>query len=171
LSRMIDGTRAVREGDAWRLFDARVFDVGTGKLTTYRSGIVGAGVEPREFTLSHVSADEQDFRTLRRSINALMIAGRPTASLEADLWHKIAGPMSAVLMPLLAGVAAFGLARSGQLFLRAVAGMILGFAYFVVDNFALAMGNLGAYPPLIAACAPFALFLLIGETVLIRTEE
>ncbi len=74
-------------------------------------------------------------------------------------------------MPLLAAVAAFGLARAGQLFLRAVFGMALGFAYFVADNFSLAMGNFGAYPPLLAAWAPFLLFLLIGETVLVRTEE
>ena len=74
-------------------------------------------------------------------------------------------------MPLLGAVAAFGIARSGKLFIRAVIGMGLGFAYFVADNFALAMGDLGAYPPLLAAWAPFFLFLLIGETVLIRTEE
>ena len=74
-------------------------------------------------------------------------------------------------MPLLAAIAAFGLARSGQVLLRATVGMALGFAYFVSDNFALAMGNLGAYPPFLAAWAPFLLFLLIGETVLIRTEE
>ncbi len=79
--------------------------------------------------------------------------------------------MSALLMPLLAGIAAFGLARSGQLFVRAVIGMGLGFTYFVADNFALAMGDFGAYPPLLAAWGPFVLFLLIGETVLIRTEE
>jgi lipopolysaccharide export system permease protein len=52
-----------------------------------------------------------------------------------------------------------------------VIGMGLGFFYFVADNFALAMGNLGAYPPFLAAWAPFLLFLLIGEAVLIRTEE
>ena len=74
-------------------------------------------------------------------------------------------------MPLLGAVAAFGLARSGKLFVRAVIGMALGFLYFVADNFGLAMGNLGAYPPLLAAWGPFLLFLLIGEAVLIRTEE
>ena len=85
--------------------------------------------------------------------------------------HKLSGPLSAVLMPLLGAVAAFGLARSGRLFVRAVIGMFLGFAFFVGDNFVLAMGNFGAYPPFLAAWAPFLLFLLIGETVLIRTEE
>jgi lipopolysaccharide export system permease protein len=49
--------------------------------------------------------------------------------------------------------------------------MALGFAYFVADNFSLAMGNVGAYPPLVAAWAPFFLFFLIGETVLVRSEE
>jgi lipopolysaccharide export system permease protein len=98
-------------------------------------------------------------------------AGHSTSELESRWWHKISGPLSAMLMPLLGAVAAFGLARSGQLFMRAVIGMALGFAYFVVDNAALAMGSFGGYPPLIAAWAPFVLFLLIGETVLIRTEE
>ncbi len=85
--------------------------------------------------------------------------------------HKLSGPLSTILMPLLAAVAAFGLARTGQLFVRAVIGMALGFAYFVADNFGLAMGNLGAYPAWLAAWGPFVLFALIGEAVLIRSEE
>src|SRR5690606_42111942 len=97
--------------------------------------------------------------------------GRRTAELNAKWWHKISGPLAAVLMPLLGSVAAFGLARSGQLFLRAVIGMSLGFAYFVIENAALAMGNFGGYPPFLAAWGPFFLFLLLGETVLVRTEE
>ena len=74
-------------------------------------------------------------------------------------------------MPLLGAVAGFGLARSCPLFARAVFGMALGFAFFVVDNAALAMGSFGGYPPFLAAWAPFVLFFLLGETVLVRTEE
>jgi lipopolysaccharide export system permease protein len=76
-----------------------------------------------------------------------------------------------VLMPLLAGLAAFGLARSGQVLIRAAIGMALGFTYFLVDNLSLALGNVGAYPPALAAWAPFLLFLFIGEAVLVRSEE
>ena len=107
----------------------------------------------------------------RRKIAQMEAAGKPTGEARAGLWHKISGPLSIVLMPLLAAVAAFGLARSGQVLLRATIGMALGFAYFVADNFSLAMGNVGAYPPLLAAWAPFFLFLLVGDTVLIRSEE
>jgi lipopolysaccharide export system permease protein len=171
LDKIITASRATWTGSAWRLENASVFELESGITTRSPALVYGEGLDPTQFTLASVSADELDFATLARSVHQLKMAGRPTAELESGLWHKISGPLAVVLMPLLAGVAAFGLARSGQLFLRAVMGMALGFAYFVADNFALAMGNLGAYPPLVAAWAPFLLFLLIGEAVLIRTEE
>jgi lipopolysaccharide export system permease protein len=170
--RAVITAREARPGaKGWSFADANVFDVESGKSRTEASFSFGEGLDPVQFTLADVDPDRQDFSTLRASIAQLKAAGRSTMSLEPGLWHKISGPLSAVLMPLLAGIAAFGLARSGQLFLRVVAGMGLGFSYFVADNFSLAMGNLGAYPPLLAAWAPFALFLLIGEAVLVRTEE
>ena len=155
----------------WLLDHATRFALATDKTSPAAPILIGRGIAPDRFTLADVDADEHSFGTLRADITELQAAGRPTGPLEAGLWHKISGPLSAVLMPLLAGVAAFGLARTGKLFIRAVIGMALGFTYFVADNFALAMGNLGAYPPLLAAWAPFVLFLMIGEAVLIRTEE
>lgn len=155
---------------ALSLIDARAFDVGNGRLLPPRT-IKLTGLNPDQFTLSNIDPDELDARQLAGAIQELEASGRPTAQLKPGWWHKFSAPLSAALMPLLAAVAGFGLARSGQLFVRAVAGMSLGFAYFVADNFALAMGNLGAYPPWLAAWGPVLLFVLIGETVLIRTEE
>ena len=40
-----------------------------------------------------------------------------------------------------------------------------------LQTLAAAGATVLAYPPLLAAWAPFFLFLLIGETVLIRSEE
>ncbi|MDQ4088410.1 MAG: LPS export ABC transporter permease LptG [Pseudomonadota bacterium] len=171
LRRILTAERGVRAGNGWEMRDATLFTVETGQLARMARVVLGESLRPDQFTLAGVDPDEQDFWQLRRSIEALEAVGRPTASLQASLWHKISGPLSTVLMPLLAAIAAFGLARSGQLFIRAVIGMALGFAYFVADNFALAMGNFGAYPPFLAAWGPFLLFLLVGEAVLIRTEE
>jgi len=172
LERILSGAQGRRGPDGtWVLTNATLFDVGSGRLQRMATATFGRGIDPTQFTLANVDPDEQNFLTLRRSIAELRAADRSTSMLEANLWHKLAGPLSTVLMPLLAAVAAFGLARSGQLMVRAVIGMALGFAYFVADNFALAMGNLGAYPPFLAAWGPFLLFLLVGEAVLIRTEE
>ena len=155
----------------WRLENSEIFDVETATNRRVKSLVVAQGVTPAQIELENVDADAQGFFELSRSISAYEAAGRRTSELRGKWWHKLSGPLSAVLMPLLGAVAAFGLARSGQVFVRALIGMALGFAYFVVDNAALAMGNFGGYPPLLAAWAPFLLFALIGETVLIRTEE
>ena len=171
LRRILSAGRGARVDGGWEMHDVTLFTVETGQLARIGRVVLGASLRPEQFTLAGVDADEQDFWQLRRSIAALEAAGRPTAALKASLWHKLSGPLSALLMPLLAATAAFGLARSGQLFVRSIIGMSLGFAYFVADNFALAMGNFGAYPPFLAAWGPFLLFLLVGEAVLIRTEE
>lgn len=171
LRSIVTGPVAIRADDGWRIDQAQLFDVGQASERRATGYAFGRGVLPDRFRLAAINPEALSFPALYLSIGELEAAGRQTDELEAYLWHKISGPLSAVLMPLLAAVAAFGLARSGALFLRAVIGMALGFAYFVADNFALAMGSLGAYDPLIAAWSPFVLFLLIGETVLIRTEE
>lgn len=159
------------DGGTWQLTDTTFFDLATGESTKAATLTLTGTLRPDQFTLANVDPDALAFLPLRTAIADLRDAGRPTETIEPYLWHKISGPLSSVLMPLLGAVAAFGLARSGKLFVRAVAGMALGFTYFVVDNFALAMGNIGAYPPLLAAWAPFILFFLVGETVLVRTEE
>ncbi|MFZ5705609.1 MAG: LPS export ABC transporter permease LptG [Pseudomonadota bacterium] len=168
---IVTGKLGVQKAGGWQLAGASRFDVTRGTTSTLPLFAFARGVTPDRFTLASVDPASKSILQLRSAIQDLEAAGRPTGPLRAGLWHKLSGPLSAVLMPLLAAVAAFGLARSGRLFVRAVIGMALGFAYFVADNFALAMGNLGAYPPFLAAWAPFLLFLLIGETVLIRTEE
>ncbi len=155
----------------WRLTDATRFDVAGARSEKLSGIVVAPKITPEQVALGSVDPDAQSFWQLRRSIADFDAAGRRTAEFKAKWWHKLAGPLSSVLMPLLGAVAAFGLARSGQVLVRAAIGMALGFAYFVVDNAALAMGNFGGYPPLLAAWAPFLLFALIGETVLVRTEE
>lgn len=171
LTRIVEAEEAQREGDAWRLKELRTYDSAMNLVTTADDAVGLSGVEPRQITLSKVDATALNLFELGEVIDDLEAAGRPAEAARAGWWHKIVSPLSTLLMPLLAAVAAFGLARSGQVLLRAVIGMALGFAYFVADNFALAMGNAGVYPPILAAWGPFLLFFLIGETVLIRSEE
>lgn len=167
----IRAERATYAAPGWQLTNAARFDVETADTTAIDAVTVAPAITPAQIELSTINADAESFWKLSRSIVDFKAAGRRTTELKGKWWHKISGPLSAFLMPLLGAVAAFGLARSGQLFVRALIGMGLGFTYFVVDNAALAIGNFGGYPPFLAAWAPFLLFLLIGETVLVRTEE
>jgi lipopolysaccharide export system permease protein len=172
LQRVIEADRATPQpGDRWLLTGVRIYDASMNMVRRVPQLAGMDGITQNQLTLAKVNPEQLDYWLLKKRIAELEAAGRPADEAKAGLAHKLSGPLSTLLMPLLAAVAAFGLARSGQVMVRAAAGMALGFAYFVADNFSLAMGNAGAYPPLIAAWAPFLLFLLIGETVLVRTEE
>jgi lipopolysaccharide export system permease protein len=167
----VRSARATYAAPGWRMEQAERFDVAGALTEPAPALVVGKALTPERIMLQSIDPDAQSFWELSDSIDAYEAAGRNTDEMRAKWWHRLSGPLSALLMPLLGSIAAFGLARSGQLFVRAIIGMALGFAYFVVDNAALAMGSFGGYPPLLAAWAPFLLFLLVGETVLIRTEE
>lgn len=172
IQRELRSDSATWANPGWRLDSPQVFDVRTAAATRLGGPlVVGKELTLNQVALGKVDPDAEPLPQLSRSIKALDEAGRRTAEVKGKWWHKLSGPLAAILMPLLGAVAGFGLARSGQLFTRAVIGMALGFAYFVVDNAALAMGSFGGYPPLLAAWAPFLLFFFVGETVLIRTEE
>jgi lipopolysaccharide export system permease protein len=171
LVQVISADAALPLNSGWRLQGVSLFDVASGTMQKRASLDFPSRVVPRQFTARAINPNFVALWDLWPMIAEQRRAGKATGVLEAAAWHKISGPLSAVLMPLLGAVAAFGLARSGKLFVRAVIGMALGFAFFVADNFSLAMGNFGTVPPFMAAWAPFILFLLIGEAVLIRTEE
>jgi len=155
----------------WQLTDVRAFDVAKGVERPLPNSAFASPVTPSQFTTKAVIPAQTAFWDLIPLIGEQRAAGKRVTPLVAAANHKVSGPLSAMLMPLLGAVAAFGLARSGRLFIRAVIGMFLGFAFFVADNFMVAMGGFGSVPPLLAAWAAFLLFFLIGETVLFRTEE
>lgn len=171
IRRIVNAEEARPYAGAWMLQKVSTYDSGMNMVLQRPTVRALEGVEPQRFTLAKVDPAAQTFGTLQHNIGEMERAGVTTATARTGLWHKVSQPLSTMLMPLLAAIAAFGLARSGKVLVRAVIGMALGFAYFVIDNFAVALGNVGAYPPLLAAWAPFLLFLLIGETVLIRSEE
>jgi len=168
---VVHARQATYAGNGWQLDQPVRFDVTSTMTRPLPALTVAPSVTPREVELSRIDPEGQDFSQLAKTINSLRASGRNTDELDGKWWHRFSGPLAALLMPLLGATAAFGLARSGQLLVRSVTGMALGFAYFVIDNAALAIGNFGGYPPLVAAWAPFLLFFCIGEAVLIRTEE
>ncbi len=171
ISQQVRATGATYAAPGWKLANPVRFDVGSAETEELESMVVAEMLTPDRIDLQSVDPDAQSFFELSETIDAFEAVGRRTTEMRAKWWHRLSGPLSAFLMPLLGSIAAFGLARSGQLFVRAIIGMALGFAYFVVDNAALAMGSFGGYPPFLAAWAPFLLFFFVGETVLIRTEE
>jgi lipopolysaccharide export system permease protein len=171
IGNLTKAARAVYDDGSWKLQEVKRYDLNRLEVSESDGEAWDTALPPDRFLAVAVVPDKVAFPTLYQAVQELGKSGHQTATLQAALWHKIASPLSTLLMPLLAAVAAFGLHRSGQLFPRIVIGLALGFAFFVADNFMMAMGQFGVAPPLLAAWAPFFLFFFVGESVLFRTEE
>lgn len=171
VTQIIDSPRAVVSGTGWRMERVKSYDSKSRQTVTLPTLQALEGVTPDQLKLARVDPAELNFFALKKAIDQMEAAGRPSEEARTGWWHKLSSPLSTILMPLLAATAAFGLARSGKVLLRATLGMAMGFAYFVADNASVALGNYGTYPPFIAAWAPFLLFLMLGELVLVRQEE
>lgn len=168
---MVKADFAWYQNDAWTLHEVRRFDANTHLLSVTPSVPWSIPTRPDRFLALNVKADQVSFGELWTSMQRIEEEGLSTDRLMASFLQKMAAPASTLLMPLLAAVAAFGVSRAGNLVIRLVFGMALGFSFFVADNFMLAMGEFGVAPPFLAAWAPFFLFLLVGYTVIFYTEE
>jgi lipopolysaccharide export system permease protein len=155
----------------WTLFDARHFNTQNLEVASEERTAWTTGIPPERFLALAISPTDVSFGELWSAIVRLEKEGYPIRYLSASLHHKIAAPLATMLMPLLAAIAAFGVLRSGQLFIRAAIALAFGFAYFIVDNLLLAMGQFGRMPPSLSAWAPLFLFLTAGLLVLVYSEE
>ena len=168
---LIRANFAAYVNEKWTLFEVRYFNPITHELSVVESLPWDIDAKPDSFLAATIKPDHVTSKKLWAAIEELRKEGRPVDTLLASFYQKFFAPMATLLMPLLGAIAGFGVHRAGSLLVRIVMGMALGFSFFVADNFMLAMGEFGVAPPLMAAGAPFLLFLTVGFTVLFFTEE
>ena len=171
ITSLIKADFAVYRDGKWTMFEVKEFNIRTLKVTPMENLIWDTNIPPERFMALALKPDQVNLQTLRAAIAQLTKEGHDTASFKTMLSQKFVAPLSTLLMPLLAGLAAFGLHRGGNLFIRIALTGGLGFGYFVVNNLFIALGQYGAVPPLVAAWLPFMLFLLIGISFILLTEE
>ncbi|MBI1181781.1 MAG: LPS export ABC transporter permease LptG [Alphaproteobacteria bacterium] len=154
----------------WIMFDVTRFWVDQMKVQSMPRAIWDTKIPPARFKALSVDPETVPIGRLASAVSQLRGEGMSVNKLTAWLNHKISGPLGTILMPLLGAMAAFGVQRSGTMFLRVIGGMAFGFSYFIVDNLLLAIGQFGTIPPVLAAWSPLFLFLFLGASVLFYTE-
>ncbi len=155
---------ALHDGEGWRVENARRFDDDTQRWSEAGPDVWRSGPHPGQLAAAALDPERTGVLALGRAAGAA--SGMTTAArLETAFLHRFAAPMASILMPLLGAIAGFGLTRSRTLLARIAAGLALGFAYFVFDNFMVVMGRLDALPALLAAFATPAMFLAIALSI------
>ena len=154
----------------WTMFDVTRFKVDEMKVTSTPRMTWQTKIPPARFRALSIDPETVPIGRLATAVSQLKGEGMSVSKLTAWLHHKVSGPLGTILMPLLGAMAAFGVQRSGTMFLRVIGGMAFGFSYFVVDNLLLAVGQFGTIPPVLAAWTPLFLFFFLGTSVLFYTE-
>jgi LPS export ABC transporter permease LptG/LPS export ABC transporter permease LptF len=156
----------------WRFENGWLRDIQGANVTNYRSfphatfPEIHAG--PDYFKKEALQSQEMNFGQLDRYIRDLRQSGFDTMRLRVALWHKLAYPLVAVVMAMLAIPFALSMGRRGSLTGIAVA-ITVALAYWVVDGLFGAMGSVNYLPAALAAWSSDFLFALIGGYLLLRT--
>jgi LPS export ABC transporter permease LptG len=123
---------------------------------------------PSYFKKESLQSQEMNFGQLDRYIRDLRQSGFDTMRLRVALWHKLAYPLIAVVMAILAIPFALSMGRRGSLTGIAVA-IAVALTYWVVDGLFGAMGTVNYLPAPLAAWSSDVLFGLVGGYLLLRT--
>jgi LPS export ABC transporter permease LptG/LPS export ABC transporter permease LptF len=174
LTRRIFAKRAVWDPviSNWSFENGWLRDMQGANVTNYRSFPHATFPEihtgPDYFKKEALQSQEMNFGQLDRYIRDLRQSGFDTMRLRVALWHKLAYPLVAVVMAMLAIPFALSMGRRGSLTGIAVA-IAVALAYWVVDGLFGAMGSVNYLPAVLAAWSSDALFALVGGYLLLRT--
>jgi LPS export ABC transporter permease LptG/LPS export ABC transporter permease LptF len=124
--------------------------------------------EPSYFSKEDLQSQEMNFGQLDSYIRDLRQSGFDTMRLRVALWHKLAYPLVAVVMAMLAIPFALSMGRRGSLTGIAVA-IAVAVSFLLIDGLFGAMGNVNYLPAPLAAWSSDILFGLTGGYLLLRT--
>ncbi|MGH9604495.1 MAG: LPS export ABC transporter permease LptF [Terracidiphilus sp.] len=158
---------------SWRFQNGWVSDFAGANVTSFRqfgeTTFPEIHEDPSYFNVKEdVQAQQMNFGQLRSYIRDLAQSGFDTMRLRVALWHKLAYPLMAVVMAILAIPFALSMGRRGSVTAIAVA-VAVALAYWVIDGLLGDMGNVNYLPAILAAWSSDVLFGLIGGYLLLRT--
>jgi lipopolysaccharide export LptBFGC system permease protein LptF len=173
LSRRIYASRVIwdEKTESWRFLNGWVRNI-DGNNSEYiefkNTSFSEIREDPGYFKKENLQSQEMNFQQLGAYIRDLRQSGFDTMRLRVALWHKLAYPLIAVIMAVMAIPFALSMGRRGSLTGIAVA-ISVALAYWVVDGLFGAMGNVNYLPAVLAAWSPDVLFGLTGGYLLLRT--
>jgi len=124
--------------------------------------------EPGYFKKENLQSQEMNFGQLKHYIGDLQQSGFDTMRLRVQLYQKVAYPLVAVVMAVLAVPFALAMGRRSSL-TGVVMAVGIGLSYWVISGLFNAMGNVNFMPSALAAWSPDILFGLTGGYLLLRT--
>jgi hypothetical protein len=142
-------------------------DEGRPARTPLPAGPVAGIEEPDYFGTEQTDAEKMSLGELQGYVKDLESSGASAAEAKVELHQKIAFPLVAIVMTLIAVPFAVTTGRRGALYGIGL-GIALSIAYWFILTICSALGTTGILPPVLAAWVP-NLFFAAGAGVLLLT--
>jgi lipopolysaccharide export system permease protein len=94
-----------------------------------------------------------------------------SARYEIAMWNKVIYPLAVIVMMILALPFAYMNVREGGVSTKIFAGIMLGLGFHLLNRLFGHIGQLAAWPPILAAFAPTAAFLALAILLIRRLER
>jgi lipopolysaccharide export system permease protein len=127
--------------------------------------------QPQEFYDVRTDRSTMSFRELRRYIRQQSASGVAVKNLLPDLHEKLSFPFVSLLCTLVALPFALKPARTGSMAASMIAGLVIGFTYYAVHYFSLALGRAELWPALLSAWMANILMAFVAMVLNLGAES
>lgn len=150
------------ERQGWRLFDVSRTTFFDNRVEVAREDEADwAGeLSPEVLQLLLLEADSTSIRGLMRLVSYLEANALDTVRAERSLWRKLMVPFTVIAMTLFAVPFVFGSLRDGGMGQRLFLGVLIGVAFFVINEVSLSIGQLYGWPAIVGAGLPSVALLI-----------
>lgn len=169
-SRRISGETAQLEPERWVIRNA-IDANATSDPVQHDELIIPTGLTLERIENSVRDPLQVSFWQMPAYIEVQEQSGFNTARHVAVYWSMITQPFLFAGMVLLAAAFSQRLTRRGGVLTTAVAGVVTGFAFFVVNDVILALGMADLLPLQLAAWAPAGIAMLTGTAAILYSED
>jgi lipopolysaccharide export system permease protein len=126
---------------------------------------------PRILSVLLVPPEKMSLFTLFSYVQHLRNNNQESGRYEIALWNKIIYPIAILVMMVVALPFSYLNVREGGISTKIFAGIMLGLLFHVLTRLIGHVGQLAAWPPLLAAVAPTVVFILLGVGMIRRLER
>ncbi len=169
-SERIDADSASLSNGSWRLVNAIGAEIGQ-RAVRYATLDLPSSLADEEAFERFARPQATSFWSLPAQIDRIEAAGFSSTAYRLRLQQLLATPLMFAAMSILAAAFSLRLMRLGDLARMSVAAVVLGFAFFFVNQAASAFGSAEVIPPWLAAWLPPLLTALAALTLLFYTED
>ena len=139
-------------------------------VKNYNSLPLPIGEKPENFFDVRAEPEAMSYRQLRKFIRKQSANGIPIKSYLVDMQAKLSYPFVTFFVTLAVLPFAIRPARSGSLAVSFMAAVIIGFTYYAVHSFSLALGRAELWHPVLGAWMANILLALVGTVLNLGSE-